>query len=158
MRCPDLVQPGLRRNPRRAHLLVSTVLGKHMPTDRRRGHRVPADDLGELVRRALGAGLDVVVLGFAETATGLGHCVATRLRRLGYLHSTRRDVPGAPDARRVRGGALARHEPPDAADLRRAVSTNDLPLVLVDDEISTGATALDAIRASALADARVRAT
>ena len=25
-----LVQPGLRRNPRRAHLLVSTVLGKHI--------------------------------------------------------------------------------------------------------------------------------
>ncbi|MGV9301508.1 phosphoribosyltransferase domain-containing protein, partial [Amycolatopsis sp. NPDC003676] len=30
-----LVQPGLRRNPRRAHLLVSTVLGKHLPTDPR---------------------------------------------------------------------------------------------------------------------------
>ncbi|MER2224183.1 MAG: phosphoribosyltransferase domain-containing protein, partial [Rhodococcus sp. (in: high G+C Gram-positive bacteria)] len=30
---PDLVIPGLRRNPRRAHLLVSTVLGKHVPTE-----------------------------------------------------------------------------------------------------------------------------
>ncbi|MBX6769793.1 MAG: phosphoribosyltransferase domain-containing protein, partial [Actinomadura rubrobrunea] len=28
----DLVGLAVRRNPRRAHLLVSTVLGKHVPT------------------------------------------------------------------------------------------------------------------------------
>ena len=54
-----------------------------------------ADDLGDLVRTTLGEGVDVVVLGFAETATGLGHCVAARLHAHCYLHSTRRDVPGA---------------------------------------------------------------
>ena len=32
---PDLVGMALRRNPRRAHLLVSTVLGKHLPADPR---------------------------------------------------------------------------------------------------------------------------
>ncbi|WP_205706312.1 phosphoribosyltransferase domain-containing protein, partial [Kineococcus indalonis] len=31
----DLLGLALRRNPRRAHLLVSTVLGKHVPTDPR---------------------------------------------------------------------------------------------------------------------------
>ena len=33
-----LVELALRRNPKRAHLLVSTVLGKHVPTDPRVVH------------------------------------------------------------------------------------------------------------------------
>ncbi|WP_081005183.1 phosphoribosyltransferase family protein [Rhodococcus rhodochrous] len=142
---PDLVVPGLRRNPRRAHLLVSTVLGKHLPTE-------PAavigagDRLGDLVADLLGpAASDAVVLGFAETATGLGHCVASRLRARCYLHSTRRDVPGA--------GTFAGFEEDHShatSHLLQPTSpelfANDAPLVLVDDEISTGATAVDAIR------------
>ncbi|WP_039827550.1 phosphoribosyltransferase domain-containing protein, partial [Nocardia testacea] len=62
----DLVQPGLRKNPRRAHLLVSTVLGKHLPTDPIRV-RDAGEGLGDLVRAVLGE-QDAVVLGFAETA------------------------------------------------------------------------------------------
>ena len=31
----ELVELALRRNPKRAHLLVSTVLGKHIPTDQK---------------------------------------------------------------------------------------------------------------------------
>ncbi|MHD0281756.1 phosphoribosyltransferase family protein [Rhodococcus aetherivorans] len=142
---PDLVVPGLRRNPRRAHLLVSTVLGKHIPTD-------PAavigagDRLGDLVADLLGsAAHDTVVLGFAETATGLGHCVASRLRARCYLHSTRRDVPGAGTFAGFEEGhshATSHLLQPTSPEL----FANDAPLVLVDDEISTGATAVDAIR------------
>src|SRR5204863_21975 len=69
-----LVELALRRNPKRAHLLVSTVLGKHIPTDPRvvyaTGRR-----LGAAVRAALPE-CPALVLGYAETATGLGHCVA----------------------------------------------------------------------------------
>lgn len=142
---PELVIPGLRRNPRRAHLLVSTVLGKHVPTP-------PSvvigagEDLADLVRAALGGDVDVVVLGFAETATGLGHCVAARLRAHCYLHSTRRDVPGAITLAGFEEGhshATSHLMQPTSAELFE----NNLPLVLVDDEISTGATAIDAIKA-----------
>ncbi|MFD6390549.1 phosphoribosyltransferase [Nocardia sp. NPDC060259] len=139
-----LVQPGLRRNPRRAHLLVSTVLGKHLPTDPRvvigAGNR-----LGDLVREKLGD-REPVVLGFAETATGLGHCVAARLGASCYLHSTRRAEPRATTLTGFEEGhshATSHLLQPAPAD----IFVNDLPLVLVDDEISTGDTAIDAVRA-----------
>lgn len=143
---PELVRPGLRRNPRRAHLLVSTVLGKHVPTDPfsvlGSGHR-----LGRLVADLLGeSARDAVVLGFAETATGLGHCAAEAMGAACYLHSTRRQVPGAQVFAGFEEGhshATSHMLQPTSGDL----FAESAPLVLVDDEISTGATAIDAIRA-----------
>jgi hypothetical protein len=89
----ELVMPGLRCNPRRAHLLVSTVLGKHIAvapaTVIAAGRR-----LAERVREVIGD-VDVDALGMAETATSLGHCVADGLEAAVYLHTTRRDA--APD-------------------------------------------------------------
>ncbi|GEM32073.1 hypothetical protein NN3_30800 [Nocardia neocaledoniensis NBRC 108232] len=140
----ELVQPGLRRNPRRAHLLVSTVLGKHLPTDPRVVIGA-GDQLGDLVRDKLGD-RDAVVLGFAETATGLGHCVAARLDAACYLHSTRRHEPRASTLAGFEEG----HSHATSHLLQPApagIFANDLPLVLVDDEISTGDTAIDAVRA-----------
>lgn len=190
----DLVGLAVRRNPRRAHLLVSRVLGKHVPTDPRvvRGAGLL---LGALAERALveppaveatgtGAGHDdrlvsagavlrdaldgdpvaptllagvvadlvadapapAVVLGYAETATALGHAVADALGGAPYLHSTRRPVAGVASV----GAFEEDHShatthlllPADPALLASAT-----PLVLVDDELSTGTTALHTIEA-----------
>ncbi len=139
----QLVRPGLRRNPRRAHLLVSTVLGKHIPVD-------PdivlsaGQELAALVANAVD-GSDVDVLGFAETATGLGHTVAAALGARCYLHSTRRTVPGMTVYGQFQEGhshATDHLLMPTSPDLLGG----HLPFILVDDEISTGATALDALR------------
>lgn len=139
----ELVVPALRRNPRRAHLLVSGVLGKHVPAHPRVVHG-SALRLGLLVRAAIGE-VDVVVLGFAETATGLGHAVAEALVAP-YLHSTRRQVATA----RPLAGFQEEHS--HAADHLLlpedpAMLASGSVLVLVDDELSTGRTARNTIAA-----------
>ncbi|CAM3845628.1 phosphoribosyltransferase family protein [Mycobacterium frederiksbergense] len=141
-RLSGLVQPGLRRNPRRAHLLVSTVLGKHLavhPTIVRNAART----LGDLVR-SLGLG-DADVLGMAETATGLGHCVAERIDAPTYLHSTRRPTSARNTYAEFQEGHS--HATDHLLQPAGPVLSGQRPLVIVDDEISTGTTALAAIEA-----------
>lgn len=149
----ELMGLALRRNPKRAHLLVSHVLGKHVP-------QLPSVvygagfALGERVRELLGeeAAGRAVVLGYAETATGLGHAVADGLRDAAYLHSTRRPVPGVEPA----GGFEEAHSHatshlllPEDGDLLAGggAGSGASVLVLVDDEFSTGNTVLNTIRA-----------
>lgn len=146
----ELLGLALRRNPKRAHLLVSNVLGKHVPQRPSVVHGV-GYELGERVRNLLGeaeAGR-AVVLGYAETATGLGHAVADGLGVAPYLHSTRRPVAGVAQA----GGFEEAHSHatshlllPEDPDLLNAAADGS-PLVLVDDEFSTGNTVLNTIRA-----------
>jgi hypothetical protein len=180
LRMSELIEVGLRRNPRRAQLLVSTVLGKHLAAD----PRVIAGTgrlLGALVARQL-AGVDepvqaaciaaaratvsgddpaaltvlldgvpppviadVLCFGFAETATSLGHLVADQLGSA-YLHSTRRRdgrVPIAAEFAEPHSHATGHLLRPDPADLLTGAG----PIVLVDDELSTGRTALNVIKA-----------
>lgn len=137
----------LRRNPKRAHLLVSNVLGKHVPQSPAvvHGHGYA---LGRRVRELLGAAgaRTAVVLGYAETATGLGHSVADGVGEAPYLHSTRRPVEGVHQA----GGFEESHSHATSHLLLPEDPTllaGRGPLVLVDDEFSTGNTVLNTIRA-----------
>lgn len=152
----ELLGLALRRNPKRAHLLVSNVLGKHVP-QRPSVVYAAGFDLGRRVRALLGeeGARRAVVLGYAETATGLGHSVADGLGDAPYLHSTRRPVPGVARA----GGFEESHshatshlllpEDPEllAADGHGPDGSPHSVLVLVDDEFSTGNTVLNTIRA-----------
>ncbi len=142
----ELLGLALRRNPKRAHLLVSRVLGKHVPQSPAVVHGA-GFGLGQRVRELLGddAAADAVVLGYAETATGLGHSVADGLGLAPYLHSTRRPVPGVAQA----GGFEEAHSHATShlllpEDPRLLAGSG--PLVLVDDEFSTGNTVLNTIR------------
>ena len=201
----DLVGVALRRNPRRAHLLVSRVLAKHVPTEpalvlaagellgvlaaEALGCRVDsavvrsaADDVRAALRparqppgsaddggspapasaadggsrlaqaRARLAALAVaqdpavtgaVTIGYAETATGLGRIVADVLGSY-YIHSTRHAPPGA-----VAYGAFEEaHSHATSHRLLLAdpsLLNSTAPIVLVDDELSTGATIINTI-------------
>ncbi|MFD6497739.1 phosphoribosyltransferase [Streptomyces sp. NPDC060188] len=145
-RLTGLLGLALRRNPKRAHLLVSNVLGKHVPQSPSVVHGQGVA-LGRRVRDLLGTeeAREAVVLGYAETATGLGHSVADGVGVAPYLHSTRRPVPGVARA----GGFEEAHSHatshlllPEHPDLLAGPG----PLILVDDEFSTGNTVLNTIR------------
>lgn len=178
----DLTRIALRRNPKRAQLLVSTVLGKHVPVDPRvvcgtgrllgavvarqladaastAPPEVPEDWAAAAMATVRGADPGrllsalpdpvpvpgVVTFGFAETATSLGHLVADQLGSP-YLHSTRRpDGPEPVTAEFVESHSHATDHllRPDG----RLTLAGEGPLVLVDDELSTGRTALNVIEA-----------
>ena len=90
--------------------------------------------------------VNAAVLGFAETATALGHCVAEALGGADYLHSTRRPVAGVATA-----GAFVEEHSHHTGHLLLPSDPGLLagprPLVLVDDELSTGRTAVNTIAA-----------
>ncbi|MEV8015401.1 phosphoribosyltransferase [Streptomyces sp. NPDC086554] len=143
----ELLGLALRRNPKRAHLLVSNVLGKHVP-QRPSVVYAAGHDLGVRARALLGdaEARRAVVIGYAETATGLGHSVADGIGLAPYLHSTRRPVDGVRQA----GGFEESHSHATSHLLLPAdpeLLAGDGPLVLVDDEFSTGNTVLNTIRA-----------
>lgn len=149
----NLAGLALRTSAGRAHLLVSPALAKHVPGDPARVLSV-AHELGRAVRVALAGKQPDLVVGYAETATGLGHTVAAELGTA-YLHSTRR--PPAQGQLAVHFEEEHSHAtshrllPPDAGFI-----DGRGPLVLVDDELSTGRTALNTIRALHLAGVGVR--
>jgi hypothetical protein len=142
----DLLTFAERHNPKRAFLFVSKILGRHIPACPL-AHTRAAQDLAADVARHCAPG-GVAVMGFAETAVGLGASVHEALCRyptldvLPYLPSTRHpgDAPvwfGFSESHShatdhhvlVPGGALV------AERVRHATT-----LVVVDDEATTGAT------------------
>lgn len=144
---PGLLGLAVRDNARRAHLLVSNVLGKHVPQRPEVVHGAGVA-LGRRVRALIGpdAAARAVVLGYAETATALGHSVADGIGTAPYLHSTRRAVPGVGPAGHFEESHshatshLLLPEDPRLLD-------GDGPLILVDDEFSTGNTVLNTLTA-----------
>ena len=149
LRIVESIGLGLRRNPKRAQLLVSTVLGKHVPV-RASWCLKAGQELGGAVARAAKAasleGVSFDVIGFAETATGLGHQVARRLDAAMYVHTTRRPDPGQP---RLTFFEEHSHAVDQALTPPRAAFDPARVAVLVDDELSTGRTAIHAIAALA---------
>jgi len=149
----DLCAYASRRNPKRGFLFVSKVLGKHLPVRPStvlRTHQQLAAQLGNfLAPRTL-------FIGFAETATGLGAGVFEAClrqfpdREFAYLQTTRYRL----------GGPLALdfHEEHSHSTGHKLHVPSNLPpgysgalfsetLVLVDDELSTGKTAVNFIKA-----------
>ena len=146
-----LVGLALRDNPKRAQLVVSRVLGKHLPVAPA-GARHAGALLAGLVERALGGPAGPLVLGYCETATGLGHLVAEGLdggvpAGTVYVHTTRRPEPGVP----LLAGFDEEHSHAVAHTLQLAdpsvLDDPARPLVLVDDELTTGTTALNTVAA-----------
>lgn len=139
-----------RRNPRRGYLIVSKVLGRHIPV-RPSELRASLRDLASKIPDDLPG--PILVVGLAETAVGLGQGIFEELHgrgfRGGFLHSTRQLVSEP---------LLCRFEEPHShapahlvyrpAEIGLAAIRS---LVIVDDEVSTGTTVVNLAAALALA-------
>ena len=141
-----------RRNPRRGFLVVSRVLGRHLPA-RPAAMRASMAALAAPLADADLAG-PVLFFGMAETATALGHGVHDAWRAMTgredalYLQSSRQRVAGSDLLTRFEEGhshASTHLVQVDPALHSRLGTTRTL--VLVDDECSTGATFVAAARA-----------
>ncbi|WP_434462134.1 phosphoribosyltransferase domain-containing protein [Serratia plymuthica] len=139
-----------RRNPKRAFLFVSKVLGRHIPISpaimrsayRQLAQQIPAD-----------LPQPVLFIGMAETAVGLGAGVFDEASKIFddvvYLSSTRHPVDGElmcefkEDHSHATDHLL--YHPTDPA-LRAHVS-NARTLVLIDDEATTGKTFINLLEA-----------
>lgn len=159
----DLFQIAERQNPKRGFLFVSTVLGRHIPVVPSH-HRKVLQTLGERCLPHLLAG-SVLVMGFAETAVGLGAGVAEEISRHGwatsYLPTTRHAVTGR--------GWLSFSEEHSHASAHEVLRPGSNPnwdpsvdvvrnLILVDDEMTTGKTMTNlatALKGTGLAFARI---
>jgi adenine/guanine phosphoribosyltransferase-like PRPP-binding protein len=130
----------LRRNPRRAHLLVSRLLGKHLPVDPRLALAAGAALAERLPADVAAAG--PLVFGFAETATALGHSVAAAIPGADYVSSTRRPGEVVTTFDEEHSHAVGHRILADPA-----LVAAERPVLLVDDELSTGRTAVNTIRA-----------
>ena len=141
-----------RRNPKRAFLFVSRVLGRHIPARpslmaasfNALAAKIPADLPGP-----------VLVIGMAETAVGLGAGVHRALSHTRddsvYLCSSRHPTGSELFARfeeeHSHASSHLLHLPQNAQT--RAMMLNARSLVLVDDEASTGNTFINLSRALA---------
>ncbi|WP_026694412.1 phosphoribosyltransferase family protein [Peribacillus kribbensis] len=168
----SLFSMAARMNKKRSFLFVSKVLGKHLPVDpavslltgealaalyaeKVYGMRHPyiqdmingitgkstpnlrlLDYLIELPERT-------VFIGFAETATALGHAVFEVFENARFFHTTRERVKGLESA------ISFEEEHSHATSHRSYIDPSYLdnldPVVLVDDEVTTGKTALNII-------------
>ncbi len=177
IRLEQLVGLALRENPKRAHLLVSNVLGKHVPispnlliaaaqalaiiVDEKlegknfsNSHRI-LEELSQILEGKVNFS-DIkkllsnskitsqsVVLGYAETATALGAIVAEKLGSY-YISSTRYPVKHA-----VNYGVFEEEHSHatshNVAPKNTSYLDSKLPLVLVDDELTTGKTIMNTI-------------
>ncbi len=149
----DLFTMGLRsNNPKRSFLFVSKVLGKHIPIKTDTLFNA-LDDLVEIwaencfQKKVEELHVPVLVIGFAETATAMGHGFFSKLNcNAMYLHSTR-ETP-----ENIESLFYACESHSHAVDHNfflenRSFIEKVQHIVIVDDEITTGNTALNLIRA-----------
>ncbi|EHN8834764.1 phosphoribosyltransferase domain-containing protein [Enterobacter hormaechei] len=146
----DLFDIAERRNPKRAFLFVSKVLGRHIPVPpstmrqayQRLARQFPASVPGP-----------VLFIGMAETAVGLGAGVFDELRHQYadsvYLTSTRHPQDGELLCEFKEEHSHATDHLiylPAEAEMRRRV-TEARTLVLIDDEATTGNTFINLLEA-----------
>jgi pyrimidine operon attenuation protein/uracil phosphoribosyltransferase len=167
----ELFTMAARINKKRSFLFVSKVLGKHLPIQPQKGLLIPAllaaryaESITELncevtenLVREFGRkmtdfqtvsfipkSVNPVVIGFAETATSLGHAFFDCFEEADYFHTTREEIDHLTPC-------ITFEEEHSHATSHRCYIPIDLidnqrEIILVDDEMTTGKTAINIIQ------------
>lgn len=130
-------------NPRRDFLFVNRKQCKHIPSTPKDMIQM-CNTLASLVQQRIAYDAKVVIVAFAETATAIGNLLADRLPQCSCVIQTTREI--------VEGASVAfefKEEHSHAID-QRIYSSSLLSscydyILLVDDEITTGKTAINFI-------------
>ena len=147
----ELFRIAERINPKRSFLFVSTVLGRHIPV-RPKDHFAAVDGI---VNQVSDLDLDgtVLVMGYAETAVGVGAAVARRIAQrrpdlsVLYLSTTRHPVDDYQWVTFSEGHSHATAHHVLSLPEQGLLTGMPVTLVLVDDETTTGSTFLALFRA-----------
>lgn len=165
----ELFTMAARINKKRSFLFVSKVLGKHLPIDPNKGLLTAALLGARYLETVKGIGsfdtmslltsfkrgetyqstafipehVHPVVIGFAETATALGHAFFDCFQSAEYFHTTREEIIGE-------NPKITFEEEHSHATSHRCYIPDDMiqnkrEIILVDDEMTTGKTALNII-------------
>ena len=129
---------GRENNSQRKYLVVNTLQGKHVPA-------APKESLcmfgalADKLEKAYGTE-ELLLIGFAETATAIGAALAVRLNSY-YMQTTREDVEGAEYLFFTESHSHAREQRVVKTDLGQVMDKVQR-VVFVEDELTTGNTIL----------------
>lgn len=167
----ELFVMAARINKKRSFLFVSKVLGKHIPIRPAKGilggsllaarymqvvkESTPIDlepILSQFLKEEpsvtyesfINEKSNPVIIGFAETATALGHAFFESFAYADYFHTTREWLEGVKPA--ITFEEEHSHATSHRAYINETLLNSSREVILVDDEITTGKTALNIIR------------
>ncbi|MGG0892586.1 phosphoribosyltransferase family protein [Cytobacillus horneckiae] len=166
-----LFKMAARINKKRSFLFVSNVLGKHVPIQPQKGlaiglilasrymeavHNKDTDRKELFIQSLLKDNVKLkdspfideevhpVIIGFAETATALGHSFYQSFHHADFFHTTRENIKGLPSI--INFEEEHSHATSHRSYVNEKLLNNQREIILVDDEITTGKTAINIIR------------
>ncbi len=167
----DLFQMAARINKKRSFLFVSKVLGKHIPINPTIGLITGAllanryietvkgietgcreellfsflnDSKGYTDDPFIDERVNPVIIGFAETATALGHAFYHSFKQADFFHTTREELLGIDPV--ITFEEEHSHATSHRCYVDESILNNDREIILVDDEMTTGKTNVNIIR------------
>ncbi|MFC0415343.1 phosphoribosyltransferase family protein [Cytobacillus solani] len=167
----DLFQMAARMNKKRSFLFVSKVLGKHIPINPKMGLLTGALLANRYIETVKGIEtgcredllfsflndskryvddpfiderVNPVIIGFAETATALGHAFYHSFKQADFFHTTREELLGIAPV--ITFEEEHSHATSHRCYVDESILNNDREIILVDDEMTTGKTNVNIIR------------